>query len=432
MADYYTPGTPATPNTLARAENIAAELVTIAAAFNKIPEQLSLEQGRAVYALDTGAADAYVVALPATLAAYTTGLNIIMKAVNVNTGASTINVDGLGVKSIKRFNGDALSAGDIPAGGMIGLHYDGTNFQIAMGTLSVLSTVAIADGGTGATTAGAARTNLGSGTVGDAIFQDTTAAAVRTEIGSTTVGDAIFIAASEAAARAAISLGTAALLNTGALGASVIAAATAYPAGDGVLITDVVAASVAYADVTGVPSLGSMVLLASYSPSAAASVDITSVLVAPYKTFIIKCRNLLPATNDVALWLRTSTDNGSSFDVAGYHYTTQAKDTTPTDRSTEATAASAINLTATTTNGGVGNAATEGISCTIELIDPLGTTFRKAAEFKGHYITPLGIFTTFNGMGVRAATADVDAVQILFESGNIVSGEVRVYGLRDS
>ena len=131
MADYYTPGTPATPNTLARAENIAAELVTIKAAFDKIPEQLSLEQGRAVYALDTGAADAYVVALPATLAAYTTGLDIIMKAVNANTGASTLNIDGLGVKSIKRFDGTALVAGDIPAGAMVGLRYDGTNFRLS-------------------------------------------------------------------------------------------------------------------------------------------------------------------------------------------------------------------------------------------------------------------------------------------------------------
>ena len=45
---YYTPGTPATANTLARAENIATELTTIETSFDKIPEQLSLEQGRAV------------------------------------------------------------------------------------------------------------------------------------------------------------------------------------------------------------------------------------------------------------------------------------------------------------------------------------------------------------------------------------------------
>lgn len=154
---YYTAGTPATANTLARAENIAAELATIVAAFNKIPEQLSLEQGRAVYALDTGVANAYVVALPATLAAYTDGLNILMKAVNLNTGASTLNVDGLGVKSIKRLNGDALVAGDIPAGAMVGLYYDGANFQLAT---QETGTIPIASGGTGAESASAAFDNL--------------------------------------------------------------------------------------------------------------------------------------------------------------------------------------------------------------------------------------------------------------------------------
>ena len=108
MADYYTHGTPATANTLVRAENIATELTTIKASFDKIPEQVSLEQDRATYALDTGVADAYVVAMPNTWAAYTTGACLRMKAVNANTGASTVDIDGLGVKTITRLNGDAL------------------------------------------------------------------------------------------------------------------------------------------------------------------------------------------------------------------------------------------------------------------------------------------------------------------------------------
>ena len=138
---YYTKGTPATANTLARAENVDAELVTIVAAFDKIPEQLSLEQDRAAFATDTGAADAYVVAMPATLLAYTTGLSVRMKAVNANTGASTINVDGLGVKTITRFNGDALLAGDIPADSVLEFYYDGTNFQLAGGPATITNAV---------------------------------------------------------------------------------------------------------------------------------------------------------------------------------------------------------------------------------------------------------------------------------------------------
>ena len=128
---YYTKGTPATRLTLARAENIAAELTTIVAAFDKVPPQLELEQDRAAYALDTGAVNAYAVALPHTLAAYTAGLGIRVKIVNANTGASTINVDSLGVKTITRLDGTGLSAGDLPAGAVVELYYDGANFQLS-------------------------------------------------------------------------------------------------------------------------------------------------------------------------------------------------------------------------------------------------------------------------------------------------------------
>ena len=158
---YYTAGTPATANTLARAENIATELTTIVAAFDKVPEQLSLEQGRAAYALDTGAADAYLLALPATLLAYTTGLTIIMKAVNANTGASTVNVDSLGVKSIKRVNGDALVAGDIPAGSIVTLHYDGTNFRTG-GDAVTAAAASAAAAATSETNAATSETNAAS------------------------------------------------------------------------------------------------------------------------------------------------------------------------------------------------------------------------------------------------------------------------------
>ncbi len=69
--------------------------------------------------------------------------------------------------------------------------------------------VAIADGGTGASTASAALDNLGAGTVGKAVFQDTTAAAVRTEISAqedviTTQGDIVQGGVGGAAERLAV------------------------------------------------------------------------------------------------------------------------------------------------------------------------------------------------------------------------------------
>jgi len=75
---------------------------------------------------------------------------------------------------------------------------------------SLSGVVTIAQGGTGATNAANARQNLGSTTVGDALFVATNAASARTALGATTVGGSVFTAVDAAAARTALSLGSAA------------------------------------------------------------------------------------------------------------------------------------------------------------------------------------------------------------------------------
>ena len=81
------------------------------------------------YVVDTGSADAYAVAPAPAYTAYFAGMQVIFKADNTNTGASTLNVNSLGAKTIKKnFNAD-LVAGDILAGQAVEVVYDGTNFQ---------------------------------------------------------------------------------------------------------------------------------------------------------------------------------------------------------------------------------------------------------------------------------------------------------------
>lgn len=77
---------------------------------------------------DTGVANAYVVTFNPVPIAYP--LMIQFKAAHANTGASTINPNGLGAKSIKKNVSIDLAAGDIPAGGVAYLIYDGTYYQL--------------------------------------------------------------------------------------------------------------------------------------------------------------------------------------------------------------------------------------------------------------------------------------------------------------
>ncbi len=64
----------------------------------------ALQDGTYHYVVATGSANAYVVATPA-LAAYTAGNIVRFKANFAVTGSATINVNGLGAKTIKKLDG---------------------------------------------------------------------------------------------------------------------------------------------------------------------------------------------------------------------------------------------------------------------------------------------------------------------------------------
>lgn len=82
------------------------------------------------YAADTASTDDYTIAPSPALTAYAAGIKVTFKAVTANTGACTVNVNGLGAKSLKR--GVSTDPGDnyIKAGSIVEAVYDGTNFQM--------------------------------------------------------------------------------------------------------------------------------------------------------------------------------------------------------------------------------------------------------------------------------------------------------------
>lgn len=87
-----------------------------------------------------GVADAYTVTLNETgYLAYFQGMYFACEIQATNTGASTIDVNGIGVQTIVDRAGTPLAAGEIQAGGIYEFRYDGTNFQV-MGTLAGTAT----------------------------------------------------------------------------------------------------------------------------------------------------------------------------------------------------------------------------------------------------------------------------------------------------
>ena len=84
----------------------------------------------AFQATDTGTANAYVIALSPAVTAYAAGQAVTFKAGAASTTASTLNVNGLGVKAIKKLHDQDIASGDIESGSIVTVVYDGTNFQM--------------------------------------------------------------------------------------------------------------------------------------------------------------------------------------------------------------------------------------------------------------------------------------------------------------
>jgi hypothetical protein len=85
------------------------------------------------YALSTGGGgtpNTYVITTDPPITAYVTGQVFYFKAAIANTGASALNVDGFGVKNIKKDYDQATVSGDIKASQIVAVIYDGTNFQM--------------------------------------------------------------------------------------------------------------------------------------------------------------------------------------------------------------------------------------------------------------------------------------------------------------
>lgn len=120
---------------------VAAGDVTLASQYNNARKDIVYNAGD--YATATGSANTYAVTLDGQITAYSAGLKIRVKINVDNTSASTINVNSLGAKTIKKNAGAAdVAAGDLQQDGIYDFVYDGTNFQVQALAISGLPSVA--------------------------------------------------------------------------------------------------------------------------------------------------------------------------------------------------------------------------------------------------------------------------------------------------
>ena len=173
---------------------------------------------------------------------------------------------------------------------------------------------------------------------------------------------------------------------------------------------------------------GGLVFISSQTASTSATLDFTGFSASTYGSYLFVFDAVTPATDGTTFACRYSTDAGSSF-VAGtnYKYTLSYRDTGDSVN-TFATAAIESNIAIA---GDVDNAATSGVSGELRIINPGGTNYT-ASRGEGQYFASTGLHGEWEMSGVLAATTAVDAVRFLMLSGNIASGTITMYGLRNS
>lgn len=175
---------------------------------------------------------------------------------------------------------------------------------------------------------------------------------------------------------------------------------------------------------------GAMTLLATASASASASVDFTSFINDTlYEEYEVHYIDVVPATDATDMWFRVSADNGSTFKSGASDYEWQAM---------QQTGASVSDLHPGNTQAqmglvtSIGNAANEEASGVVRMFSPSASGF-KTFIFEG----------SANGSGSRSirihgggryinagAGGTYNAFQILMSSGNITSGEFKLYGIQ--
>lgn len=386
---------------------------------------------------------------------YTAGATYSFVAINSNTGATTISIDGLGAKEILYDSSTSLSAGAIVAGKISYIEYDGTRFQlingitasqIPDGSITVAKLAAdtrsdVASATTISLTALSPATRniritgntgpIGAFTVAAGYDYFVTFSGTPTITNSASIvtqtGADIVVADGDTCILRSTAANTVEILNYVPANWNQAASSTVIGRVRFATNAEAIAGSsttIALNPANLAATLG-MTKLNSGSVSAAATLDIVMTSYTAFTNKMLVLTNFKPATDAVALWLRFSTNGGSSYDAGAsdYGYVYLQKNTAGTDTSAQGAASSLILC------GGIGNLSTESVSGKIDIFGTNSTTEYTRVKHNLTAVDSTGAFSNVDGSGGRAAAQDTDAIRVMFSSGNIASGTWVLYGL---
>jgi hypothetical protein len=387
-----------------------------------------------------GTADAIAANFTPAFTAYTAKMRFRFTATGPNTVTNpTINVDGLGAKTIKKLAGVALALDDIAgAGHVCDCLYNGTE-------ITLLNFAPLAENR--ANTFTAKQAFNGPVIKGMTVLVDTatvtwdlsTGADFKLTITSNRVLGAFtngtpgqegtLTVAQDLVGGWSLDLGNAIYDFWGPS----IENIARGPNDETVYEYKVVSAGSMFLRRKGATSIGAggRDLLAAQTANASATIDFMLMKwLQLYDRFEIDVEDVQPANDDTQLWLRTSTNGGTGYDAGAndyawaiYRVSTGSSDLAGDQGDNQ------IQLVSNDTGRGLSNIAGETAAGRVTLHNPRGATKTKVT-WDLVMIPEGGTIERDNGAGLRDSAADVDAIRFLCSSGNIASGSFRLYGVK--
>ena len=177
---------------------------------------------------------------------------------------------------------------------------------------------------------------------------------------------------------------------------------------------------------------GNLNFISKQTASASASISFTSGIDSTYKEYVFYFVDIHPSSDNVFFQFNMSSDGGSNYNVTktttyfrAFHGENGSYGILEYDTARDlAQSTSFQDLTA-----GNGNGADENCSGTLTLYNPSSTTYVK------HFMSRMNTYN-FNNISMESdiagygnTTSAVDAVQFKFNSGNIDSGEIILFGV---
>ena len=183
---------------------------------------------------------------------------------------------------------------------------------------------------------------------------------------------------------------------------------------------------------------GGLALLGTYDANNDATVDIGSgldldaAIDGTYEVYELHIINLLAQTDNQEPFMRTSTDGGSTFDSGAGSYkwsVTRLISTSATVNGDVSNSDTEIQLTGIDP---IGNQLGENGNFVIRMFSPSVADRNKLFHISGSCFGNSNEVMHITGSASRADTFDIDALRIYMNSGNITSGQFKLYGVKSS